>query len=157
MKFTIEFNHSELIKIINNGALLSIVEAASEADASTLTATKKIRHEKPMQESDEKAISPEPNAYTPLAEPTQQQAYTAPVQQPVTSSTLTQTNSAVPTVTNDYTMEQLAVAATQIMDAGRTQELRQLLASFGVPALTALPKEQYGAFATQLRALGAKI
>jgi len=157
MKFTIEFNHSELIKIINNGALLSIVEAASEADASTLTATKKIRHEKTTQESDEKAISPEPNTYTPLAEPTQQQAYTAPVQQPVTSSTLTQTNSAVPTVTNDYTMEQLAVAATQIMDAGRTQELRQLLASFGVPALTALPKEQYGAFATQLRALGAKI
>jgi hypothetical protein len=54
-------------------------------------------------------------------------------------------------------MEQLAVAATQLNDAGRRVELINLLSSFGVQALTALPKEQYGNFATQLRALGAKI
>jgi len=63
----------------------------------------------------------------------------------------------VPTTVQTYTMEQLAVAATQIVDAGRRTELVGLLSSFGVQALTALPKEQYGAFATQLRALGAKI
>lgn len=63
----------------------------------------------------------------------------------------------VPTSTQSYTMEQLAVAATQLMDAGRRAELVSLLSSFGVQALTALPKEQYGAFATQLRTLGAKI
>jgi hypothetical protein len=63
----------------------------------------------------------------------------------------------VPTSTQSYTMEQLAVAATQIVDAGRRAELVGLLSSFGVQALTALPKEQYGAFATQLRVLGAKI
>jgi hypothetical protein len=54
-------------------------------------------------------------------------------------------------------MEQLAVAATQIVDAGRRPELVSLLSSFGVHALTSLPKEHYGTFATQLRALGAKI
>jgi hypothetical protein len=54
-------------------------------------------------------------------------------------------------------MEQLAVAATQIVDAGHRADLVRLLNSFGVQALTALPKEQYGAFATQLRALEAKI
>ncbi|MPN41310.1 hypothetical protein SDC9_188853 [bioreactor metagenome] len=54
-------------------------------------------------------------------------------------------------------MEQLAVAATQLVDAGRRQELVNLLTSFGVQALTTLPKEQYGNFATQLRAMGAKI
>lgn len=64
---------------------------------------------------------------------------------------------AVPTTVQSYTMEQLAVAATQIMDAGRRTELVGLLSSFGVQALTALPKNQYGAFATELRALGAKI
>lgn len=63
----------------------------------------------------------------------------------------------VPTSSQTYTMEQLAVAATQIVDAGRRTELVNLLSSFGVQALTALPKEQYGAFATQLRTLGAKI
>ncbi|ELK38798.1 hypothetical protein D478_27826 [Brevibacillus agri BAB-2500] len=54
-------------------------------------------------------------------------------------------------------MDQLAVAATQLVDAGRQAEVVQLLASFGVQALTALPKEHYGAFATQLRAMGAKL
>lgn len=66
-------------------------------------------------------------------------------------------NSIVPTSTQSYTMEQLAVAATQIVDSGRRAELVSLLGSFGVQALTALPTEHYGAFATQLRALGAKI
>ena len=63
----------------------------------------------------------------------------------------------VPTTAQTYSMEQLAVAATQIVDAGRRNELVSLLATFGVQALTVLPKEQYGAFATQLRAMGAKI
>ena len=63
----------------------------------------------------------------------------------------------VPTAAESYTMEQLAVAATSIVDAGRRTDLIELLSSFGVQALTALPKEQYGAFATQLRALGGKI
>jgi hypothetical protein len=56
-----------------------------------------------------------------------------------------------------YTEQQLAVAATQLMDAGRQPELVNLLAAFGVQALTQLPKEQYGNFATQLRAMGARI
>ncbi|NTU28875.1 hypothetical protein HPY27_01705 [Brevibacillus sp. HB1.1] len=64
---------------------------------------------------------------------------------------------AVPTEAPTYTIDQLAVAATQLVDAGRREELVQLLAAFGVQALTALPKEQFGAFATYLRAMGAKI
>jgi hypothetical protein len=54
-------------------------------------------------------------------------------------------------------MEQLAVAATQLVDAGRRNDLVSLLGSFGVQALTQLPKEHYGVFATQLRAMGARI
>lgn len=63
----------------------------------------------------------------------------------------------VPTQAQTYTMEQLAVAATQLVDAGRRAELVQLLAAFGVQALMVLPKEQYGNFATALRSMGAKI
>jgi hypothetical protein len=64
---------------------------------------------------------------------------------------------AVPTTLQTYTMEQLAVAATVIVDAGRRPELVSLLNSFGVQALTELPKEQYGAFAIKLRGLGVNI
>ena len=64
---------------------------------------------------------------------------------------------AVPVTPQSYTLDQLAQAATQLMDAGRRNELISLLSSYSVQALTALPKEQYGAFATQLRAMGARI
>lgn len=93
----------------------------------------------------------------PAAVPTQaplQQIQSPPVQvmpQPDATAPI------IPTTTQTYTMEQLAVAATQLVDANRRQDLLNLLGQFGVQALTALPKEQYGAFATQLRALGAKI
>ena len=82
-----------------------------------------------------------------------------PIQSTEQAATLAIPNqgATVPTTVQTYTMEQLAVAATQIVDAGRRTELVGLLSSFGVQALTALPKDQYGAFATQLRALGAKI
>lgn len=64
----------------------------------------------------------------------------------------------VPTTTApSFTIDQLAVAATQLMDAGQQPALLGLLGQFGVNALTALPKEQYGSFATALRQLGAKI
>ncbi len=82
----------------------------------------------------------------------------APVAAPVPAPAATPEQPApVPTTQQTYTMEQLAVAATQLVDAGRREELVGLLGRFGVQALTALPKEQYGAFATTLRQMGAKI
>lgn len=56
-----------------------------------------------------------------------------------------------------FAMEDLARAASQLMDAGKQQDLLGLLAQFGVPALTQLPKERYGEFATALRQMGAKL
>lgn len=83
--------------------------------------------------------------------PTQQ----APVQQPEQQAP--QQQQPVPTSAPTYSFDQLALAATQLMDAGKQQDLLQLMASFNVNALTALPKDHYGAFATKLRELGAKI
>ncbi|GIN37823.1 hypothetical protein [Heyndrickxia oleronia] len=101
----------------------------------------------------------------PADTPMQQQSVpnsvpTAPVQQPPVQQQAPvqqQQQQTVPTTAPTYTMDQLAVAATQLVDANRRDELLQLLASFGVQALTQLPQEQYGAFATKLRELGAKI
>lgn len=63
----------------------------------------------------------------------------------------------VPTTQPSYTMEDLSKAGMTLMDSGRQGELRNLLAQFGVQSLPDLPKEQYGAFATALRGLGAQI
>lgn len=64
---------------------------------------------------------------------------------------------AVPTQQVTYTQGDLALAATQLVDAGKLEQIQELLARFGVQALTLLPKEQYGAFAAELRNMGAKI
>ena len=78
---------------------------------------------------------------------------------PVTSpaAPVLQAAPAVPTVEHTYTMDDLARAGMGLMDAGRQNDLIQLLSRFGVDTLPALPREQYGAFATALRELGAKI
>ena len=63
----------------------------------------------------------------------------------------------VPTAAQTYTQDQLALAASGLIDTGKLAELQQLLAAFNVDSLARLPKEQYGAFATKLREMGAKI
>ena len=63
----------------------------------------------------------------------------------------------VPTTQPTYTADQLALAASSLVDAGRMDEIRGLLHQFGVLALTQLPPEQYGAFAIALRQMGAKL
>lgn len=56
-----------------------------------------------------------------------------------------------------YTVDQIMQAGATLMDAGKVNELLNLLHSFGVQAVMDLKPEQLGAFATALRELGAKI
>lgn len=56
-----------------------------------------------------------------------------------------------------YTIEQIMQAGATLMDAGKANELIELLRSFGVQAVMDLKQEQLGAFATAMRELGAKI
>jgi hypothetical protein len=91
-------------------------------------------------------LAPPVQNVVPIAQPMQQQ----PVQQLMQPQP-------VPTSAPTYSMDQLAVAATQLVDAGRREELLQLLATFGAPALMQLPQEMYGSFATKLREMGARI
>lgn len=63
----------------------------------------------------------------------------------------------VQTAAPSYSADDLARAAMTLMDSGRQGDLINLLAQFRTEALTQLPQEQYGAFATALRGLGAPI
>lgn len=76
---------------------------------------------------------------------------------PAASAPQAPVSAAVPTSAREYTVDDLARAAITLMDAGGQQALVGLLSQFGVSALPELPKEQYGAFATALRGMGAKI
>lgn len=89
---------------------------------------------------------------------------TLPVQnvQPVPTTQTTQTAptvSPVPTATANptYSMEQLAVAATGLIDAGKMQDVQNTLVSLGAQTLMDLPQEKYGEFASAIKAIGAVI
>lgn len=65
----------------------------------------------------------------------------------------------VPTtaVAQGYTIDQLQVAAAGLTNAGRMPQVMGILQQFGIQAMTELPKDQYGNFATALREAGAQI
>lgn len=81
----------------------------------------------------------------------------APVQIPPVAAVPAPEPQAVAPTGLTYTLEQISNAAAPLMDAGRIQDLFNLLQKFGVQAVTQLKPELYGQFATELRALGAKI
>lgn len=56
-----------------------------------------------------------------------------------------------------YTVDQIMQAGATLMDAGKVTELTNLLHSFGVQAVMDLKPEQLGAFATEMRKMGAAI
>lgn len=56
-----------------------------------------------------------------------------------------------------YSIEQLQVAAAGLTSSGKTAQVMGILQNFGIQALTELPQEQYGAFAAALRGAGAQI
>ena len=82
----------------------------------------------------------------------QQPNSVAPTQQsqaPVTPQAPTQ----MPT----YSIDQIAVGAIQLKDAGRLGEFQQLLARFGVAALTQLQPAQLPEIAVELQKMGVKL
>ena len=70
------------------------------------------------------------------------------------STPVTQT---VPTQIPTYNMDQIAVAAMQLKDSGRLEEFRQLLARFGVAALTQLQPNQLPELVVELQKMGVKL
>lgn len=85
-------------------------------------------------------------------------AQPAPMPAPVTTAQPAQPTPGVPLAEPPkYTVDQIMAAGATLMDAGKVNELMNLLHSFGVQAVMDLKPEQLGAFATAMRELGAKI
>lgn len=105
----------------------------------------------PMQAAPVQTVQTAPVQTTPVQVAPAQQPQPAQVRQPAPVT------SAVPVSTPSYTADDLARAAMALMDSGKQGDLIGLLGQFGVNALPDLPPEQYGAFATALRGMGAQI
>lgn len=167
MKMIIELNAAEAKIAIENGAILHMFGVLADFEADT---------KKPAEEfvSNYKSIEPTPMVaqqpvgvptpppQTPVGQPMYPSSLPNTVQQPVPPTGPVQQQmqpqvtipvSTAPT----YNMDQLAVAATQLVDAGQLELLRGILQNFGVTALTELQKDKYGEFATVLRQNGVKI
>lgn len=98
-----------------------------------------------------------PAGNTPVA-PAPVQTAPTPAAPPVTPMpTAAAPTSAVPVTAPTYTLDQIAKAGANLVDAGKMEQLLALLTKYGVQAVTQLTPDQYGAFATELRALGAQI
>ena len=98
-------------------------------------------------------VQPQQAAPAPQVTAAPPQAQTPPVLVLTQPAPVTQ----VQTSTPSYTLDDISRAATTLRDAGRQGELIGLLKQFGIATLPDLPKEQYGAFATALRGMGAQI
>ena len=90
--------------------------------------------------------------------PAPQQPMTPPAQVPTAAPVSPPTPAAAPVAAPAaYTLEQLQHAAGELVRTNKQAALMALLTQFNVPSLIQLPKEQYGAFATALRGIGAMI
>lgn len=136
------------------------VQPVSAAPVPATNVTTPVTPVQPAQPPTSTPVYVQPAAATPVqppVQPTAAPASAAPVQQPVPTAQTAPVSTGVPTGTKEYTMDELAAAAIPLMDSGGQQVLIDLLHQFGTDALPNLPRAQYGAFATALRSLGAKI
>lgn len=107
------------------------------------------------------AASPVPTVPQAVSSPAQvnppapQATVPAPAQSPVTFAPPPPPSAA--SAAPAYTLEQISMAGAGLADAGKTADLINLLAQFGTNTVKGLKPEQYGAFATALRGMGAAI
>ncbi|MDD5987322.1 MAG: hypothetical protein PUC26_05855 [Eubacteriales bacterium] len=131
MKFNLELTPTEADKVLENGTLTALIRSICEKEAAAEASAA------PKEKAEDTAPT------TVRAETPTQIAPAMPT--------------AVPTSKPTFTQEQLALAATQLMDAGKQEELIKVLQDMGVPSLANLDPEKYADFAARIRGLGAKI
>ena len=147
-----------------SAAILKLAEAITPKAVTT-------RLEQPMIPTAPAPITPAPTTPAPVPGPTAAPAATTPAPVPGPTAAPAATagpsaatvpgNAPVPVVpvaaAPSYSMEQIATAGAALVDAGKRDQLLELLGRFGVQAVTQLQPAQFGVFAAELRALGAQI
>ena len=157
MNITVNFDSLEEMKAF---AVALIEEGAAEViKTANQTAPTTPADPVPFQPTPVPPVQPTPQApvqpsQAPQTQPTPQ-VPVQPTQAPQTPPPVQP--QPVNTSTPQYTLEDLARAAVPLQDAGRGQDLMALLQKYNVMSMTQLDPSVFGAFATDLRALGAQI
>lgn len=166
-----------LIAAMENKACERCVESALEAlsvaheSAPAATPVQQPAAAQPAAVPSQSAAPVQPTVpyapYTPPSPPAPTAPVTpvAPVAAPTTPVTPVQPvaptapTAAIPTGAVAYDMDTIARAGSALIDRNPANigKLMELLAKYGTNAITTLAKEHYGAFVTDLRALGAPI
>lgn len=80
-----------------------------------------------------------------------------PVAQPQFQATTAVVPQAIPTAQANFTMDQLAVAMSNAVNAGKMNTVLEILHSFGVQALTQVNPNDYSKLATKLKENGIEV
>ncbi len=134
---TLELQTDIALKVLN---LISEKTDCAPIPSTTMAQNIPVQNPNPVFQQTQPPSPQTPVTVPAVHQPTLPPVQTAPVAPPPT-----------------YDVETLGRAAAPLMAQGRQQELVGLLQSFGVQALTQLPPNKYGEFATALRGLGAQI
>lgn len=162
----------ELIAALNNvsgiigGGKIAITEptAAAPPVPTQVPIQQSMSVQQPMQQplsvqqpAQQMPVAPIPQTSVPTQAPVQQ-PYSAQIAQNVQMPAQAMTGS-IPTtaVAQEYTQEQVSIAMSGLMDAGKKDAVMQILAAFGVQALVQIPKEQYPELVMKMREAGATI
>lgn len=152
-EINVTVNAPELAEALNNLAA-ALKGAKPEPAASKAGKADKPAPVPPADYMPPADTAPAPAAPAPAVTPAPAPA-PAPVQAPVTPAPAPAPVPVAPAPT--YSRDQIMTAGAALIDAGKINELMGLLNSFGVQAVTQLKQDQLGAFATELRKLGAQI
>lgn len=138
MKFIIELNREEMAECILNGAIGKLVSVETEVEDDKMTVAE-------VKEAAELTASVD-------AVPAEK---TEPVEDPTVKDAMPEQK--VTTTEQVYSLDDIAVAATALMDMGKMEELQSLLTKYNVNSLPELDKAQYNSFVVDLRGMGAQI
>ena len=153
MQITVTFNSLNELKAFTEKVLVG--DTGSSVDLRA--ATEEPAQQTPVQKMPTAPVAPTAPAAPPApAAPAAPPAPAAPAAPtaPVAPATPA---APVPTTQVSYKPDDLARAAMSLIDSGRQPDLIALLGQFGVVSIPDLRPEQYGAFATALRGMGAQI
>ena len=154
MELTLHMNAEEAVEVTKNGTLKALAESLkainsenSQVSAETATATAPQPAIAEPATSQQTVVSVAPTTNVPAGAPVGTPSPQTPAPQP-----------AVPTETKSYTADELQKAAIALMDKGVSMDdIAALLGKHGVSSLPELTPDKFGAFALDLRQLGADI
>lgn len=170
MKVIIEMSPSEAVMLNERISDLLLAASNEEMKSSTQVEGAKTAKKRRAQKQDEALSQPEQTPQhtpeqMPIPEPvivpaTQPVPTAVPIQIPAPAPAPIPTNAPAPIPTaapRVFTLPELAAASAQLRDAGRLEDLKALLAEFGVQALTDLNAAQLQTFAHRLVSMGARL